>query len=103
MSIEDHKNPNGTYNGPSVLSEITGLPKGEIQSIMELVQANHRKLDSCPYHEFEAIPKDQGMLSRQSAYRCIHCGGEVDQQRYRWHELGRRPQPTTPVTAKEKQ
>lgn len=90
MSLEDHRKPNGNYDGIGVMSEISGLPRDEIQAIAEQVKANHAKLQACAYHQFEALitaPPGRGR------YRCRNCQGEVDAIAYRWHELGRRPKP----------
>lgn len=93
MSIEDHRNPNGTYDGVGVMSEISGLPRGEIEAIAAQVKANQSKLDGCAYHEFERlITAPPG----RETYGCKHCRGTVDVIRYRWHELGRRPGPVDP-------
>ncbi len=90
MSIEDHRMPNGNYDGLGVMSEVTGLPRDEILSIWEEVKANQAKLDSCPWHEFERlITAPPG----KEAYGCRHCRGKVDASAYRWHQLGRRPMP----------
>lgn len=90
MSLEDHRNPNGTYDGAGVLSELTGLGRDEVLAIAEQVRANHARLEGCPWHEFEALvtaPPGDGR------YRCRHCRGEVDAVAYRWHQKGRRPMP----------
>lgn len=89
--LEKHRNANGTYDGIGVMSELTSLPRDEIRAIAEQVKANGAKLNGCAYHEFEQVPHDQGTLAGKPAYRCQHCGGEIDLIRYRWHESGRRP------------
>lgn len=102
MSIEDHRNPNGTYNGPSVMAEITGLPRDEIVAIAEQVKANSQRLRACPWHEFERIPRpdDNGQQARLGdRYRCRHCQGEVDASAYHWHQQGRRPMPVAEPVA----
>ena len=104
MAIDDHKKPDGNYDGPGVFSEITGIPKDEVKTLMQQVQENHRKLESCSYHEFEQSGQTSMLRSlTHQKYICRHCGGEIDYQRWRWHELGRRPKPTTPETAKDKE
>lgn len=91
MSLEDHRNPNGTYNGVKALAELTGLPQGEILATWESVKANHAKLAGCPWHEFE---RTKGVLHAAThEYTCKHCGGTVNHIAYHWHELGRRPMP----------
>lgn len=90
MSLEDHRNPNGTYDGAGVFSELTGLGRDEVLAIAEQVRANHARLEGCPWHEFEALvtaPPGNGR------YRCRHCRGEVDASAYHWHQQGRRPMP----------
>jgi len=104
MAIDDHKKPDGTYNGPGVFSEITGLRIAEVKSVIEQVQENNRKLNSCSYHEFEQSGQTSMLRSlTHQKYICRHCGGEVDYHKWRWHELGRRQKPTTPETAKDKE
>lgn len=97
MSLNDHRNPNGTYDGIGVMSEVTGLPRDEIRALAEQVKANHQKLAGCPWHEFERIqrPDDGAVLQARlgDRYRCIHCDGEVDASAYHWHQQGRRPMP----------
>lgn len=88
MDLDKHKNQNGTYNGVSALSELSGLGQGEIMSIVEQVKANNAKLNGCPYHDFEL--HEQGALVSRSKFRCVHCGGIINGDQYRWHELGRR-------------
>ncbi|WP_431023812.1 hypothetical protein [Halomonas sp. H5] len=92
MMDDKHRNPDGTWNGVGVLSDLTGLPREEVQSIAERVKANLARLEACPYHEFEAIAASEAglRLSRRPRYRCRHCGGEIDSTAYHWHEMGRR-------------
>lgn len=91
MDLDKHKNPDGTYNGVSALSEFSGLSEKSIQDIMAEVKANQAKLNGCLYHEFEL--HEQGALVSRSKFRCIHCGGIITGEKYHWHELGRRPKP----------
>jgi hypothetical protein len=51
MSIEKHRNPNGTYDGAAIMGELTGLGKGAMLEIWEEVKANKAKADACPEHE----------------------------------------------------
>lgn len=90
MSLEDHRKPNGNYDGIGVMSEVTGLARDEIRAIAEQVKANHAKLAGCPWHEFEALITAPPGAGR---YRCRHCQGEVDASAYHWHQQGRRPMP----------
>lgn len=90
MSIEDHRKPNGNYDGIGVMAEVTGLASDEIRAIAEQVKANSAKLRACPWHEFEELitaPPGRGR------YRCRNCQGEVDASAYLWHQWGRRPMP----------
>lgn len=90
MSLEDHRKPNGNYDGIGVMAEVTGLPRDEIRALAEQVKANSAKLRTCPWHEFEALitaPPGSGR------YRCRNCKGEVDSSAYHWHEQGRRAKP----------
>lgn len=113
MSMDDHRKPDGSYNGVTALSSLTCLPSDEIIAIAHQIEENQRKLDSCLYHEFNPSkpPAVLRSLSHQK-YICRHCGGEVDYARYHWHELGRRQKPyysagqaikpITPETDKDK-
>lgn len=91
MDLDKHKNPNGTYNGVTALSELSGLPVKDLKEIIAEVQANQSILNGCQYHEFEL--HEQRALVSTSKFRCIHCGGIIKGDQYRWHELGRRPKP----------
>ena len=86
MSMKDHQNPDGTYNGITALSELSGLSEETMKDIWAKVQDNNRALDACPSHDFEPNPDG----NRTAAYRCKNCGGTVTDNNYRWHELGRR-------------
>lgn len=75
----------------------------EMRALAAQVQANHAKLEACDWHEFERIPRpdDNELQARLSGrYRCKHCGGEVDANAYRWHEIGRRPGKVNPEPPK---
>ena len=91
MDLKKHQNQDGTFNGVTALSELTGLPADEIARMAGEVKANQDKMNGCPYHEFEL--HEQNQLLTRSKFRCIHCGGIITGQQYRWHELGRRPKP----------
>lgn len=97
MSLEDHRKPNGNYDGVGVMSEVTGLARDEIRAIAEQVKANSAKLRACPWHEFEPALGFQQMNTAppigRERYRCKHCQGEVDSSAYHWHEQGRRVKP----------
>ena len=85
--MNKHQNPDGTYDGVGVMSDLTGLSRQSIVDIAAEAKANHARLYSCAYHEFEPIQQSKPMRQR---YRCKHCGGEVDSNAYHWHEQGRR-------------
>ncbi len=93
MSIDKHRNPNGTYNGVTAMAELTGIGADEIRAIAEQVKANSAKLNSCPYHDFELIPGSANAAGFKARYRCAHCEGEIDSIAHSWHDLGRRPKP----------
>ena len=84
--MDEHRNPDGTYNGVAVLSELSGLPQMRIREIAELVKANHARLEACGFHEFVALS------GKRKRYQCIHCAGEIDASSYHWHQKGRRHQ-----------
>lgn len=88
---EKHRNADGTYDGIGVMSEVTGLARGEISEIWAIIQANGAKLSACPWHDFNVMAKSETGL--KTMYRCQHCGGEIDGVAHKWHELGRRPKP----------
>lgn len=88
--FENHRKPNGNYDGVGVMSEVTGLARSEIELIAEQVKANHAKLRSCPYHEFERLITAPPGRER---YGCKHCRGTIDASAYHWHEQGRRSAP----------
>lgn len=94
--LEKHRNPNGTYDGIGVMSDLTSLPRDEIKAIAEQVKANHARLKGCAYHDFAELPDGEGMAGSKPRYRCEHCQGEIDAIAYRWHERGRRPKPAEP-------
>lgn len=85
--MNNHQNPDGTYDGIAVMSSVTGLPRKTVAEIAEEVRANHALLHDCPYHEFAPI---QPRVKAGQRYRCIECGGEVDHHAWLWHERGRR-------------
>lgn len=97
MSLDKHLNPNGTYDGVGVMSELTSLPRDEIRAIAEQVKANSAALAACQWHDFERIPRpDDGPTTQArlgDRWRCKHCGGEIDAVAHSWHERGRRPKP----------
>lgn len=95
MSIKDHQNPDGTWNGVGVLSELTGLTKEAVQTTFESVKANNMKLETCQYHEFILNPDletPESPVLRHMKYKCVHCEGTINPVMYRWFELGRHQQ-----------
>ena len=91
MSFEHHRNPDGTYNGVGVMSEVSGLSQETVADIARKVQANHKRLNGCAYHDFELCKPS--VSASHTRYRCTHCGGEVSGHDYKWHQDGRRPKP----------
>lgn len=91
--LNDHRNPDGTYDGIGVMSDLTGMPRDRLKQLAESVRANHAALSSCAYHEFERIIQEYEAAWSRQRYRCRHCGGEIDANAYRWHEQGRRARP----------
>lgn len=92
--LDDHRNPDGTYDGVGVISDLTGMPRDRLQKLAEVVKANHAALSSCAYHEFDPMaPVWPPSLSMKQKYRCRRCGGEIDSHAHYWHEQGRRARP----------
>jgi hypothetical protein len=91
MSFDKHRNEDGTWNGVGVLSELSGLDAAAIASIAGEVKANQERLSTCAWHDFEL--HEAKALTSRSKFRCKHCEGVINGEQYRWHELGRRPQP----------
>lgn len=92
--LDKHQNPDGTYNGLGVLGDMTGLSKEVLDNLWKEVKANHARLASCAYHEFELIPQEGVVTARiRDKYLCKHCGGTVDANAHHWHEQGRRQKP----------
>lgn len=92
--LDDHRNPDGTYDGIGAMSDLTGMPRDRLQKLAESVRANHAALSSCAYHEFEPMaPIQPPALSMKQKYRCRYCGGEVESFAHHWHEQGRRARP----------
>lgn len=88
--MDKHRNANGTYNGVSLMSELTGMPEGEVKSLIQRVQENQHKLEACLYHEFEQSKQTSPLRSiTHQKYVCRNCGGEVSHQQWCWHEIGR--------------
>ncbi len=95
MSMKDHKNPDGTWNGVSFMSELTGISQEEVASTFEAVKANGSALSDCHYHEFTINPdlsNPESPVNRSKRYKCKHCGGTVSEVMWRWFEIGRQQQ-----------
>lgn len=91
--LDDHRNPDGTYDGVGAIGEITGLGRDEMLVIWKRAKENSSRLDACPWHDFAPIPGTANAAGLRPRYRCIHCGGEVDANAHYWHEKGRRARP----------
>lgn len=62
------------------------ITKTDVSQIWEEVKANHAKLDACPMHEFDAVPKPLHTLLKD--YFCKHCGGKIDSIAHTWYQRG---------------
>lgn len=82
--FEKHRKPNGNYDGPGVMSELTGLSRQSMVELAAKVQENHAKLRACRGHSF--APAD-GPFQRRRV--CSACGGEADSVSVSWYEEGR--------------
>jgi hypothetical protein len=90
--MNDKKPVTGTHDAIAVLSQLSGIDKTEIGAMAAQIKANHAKLDSCSYHEFEPTGAVPASIMRQK-YQCKNCGGTIDRSAYIWHERGRRANP----------
>jgi hypothetical protein len=61
-----------TYDGVTMLSQLSGRPKAEIQKLWEEVKINIAKLNGCPRHRFE----DETVILGQRIC-CVNCGGNI--------------------------
>ena len=61
-------------NNLDTLSNVTGLPKEQVSSIWDQVQANLKQLRSCKRHTF-LIPK--GRIGLNDDLHCGKCGGTM--------------------------
>ena len=86
--MNNHRNPDGTYNGVSFMAEVTGLPRKTVAEIAAEVRVNQQRLRGCVRHDFEPLPP---LTTINQRHRCIHCDGEIDYHAWYWHEQGRRP------------
>lgn len=95
MSIKDHQNPDGTWNGVGVLSELTGVSRDEVEAAFNEVKANNQTLSQCDYHEFTLNPdlaNPDSPVNRSKRHKCKNCGGVVSEVMWRWFEIGRQQQ-----------
>jgi predicted SprT family Zn-dependent metalloprotease len=78
--MKNHKNPDGTYNGIGLMSEMTGLTKDDVQAIWDEVVSNEKKLRACKEHDFSI--KSTGRTILDERYGCSRCKGEVGFERF---------------------
>lgn len=72
-------------DGREILSNVSGLPKKEINKIWEEVKANNKRLRNCEGpHQFQ-LADDKRINSK---YRCALCGGTVDTIAFKWYMDG---------------
>lgn len=83
--LDKHRNPDGTVNGASALSELSGLGSDTVQGIFEHAKANQRKLAGCVAHAFSPVLPLRNAFQQ---YRCDHCGGEIDSHAFHWFTVG---------------
>lgn len=85
MPLNDHRNQDGTYDGPGALGELTGLGRPAMMEIWDGVKANHSLLQSCCGHDFAPAV---GPAARKR--KCNNCGGDAGIIEVKWYEDGRR-------------
>lgn len=73
---ERHKNPDGTFDGIGVMSELTGLTRDDVASIWDEVKVNHAKLAVCAEHKFSLTSKGRTFIDDR--HTCDKCGGWVN-------------------------
>lgn len=76
-------------NGLQKLAGAIGVSDETMTAIALQVKENHRKLNSCNYHEFSLMAGFTETDFKRK-YVCRHCAGTVDGSAYFWHEQGRR-------------
>lgn len=57
----------------------------DLDLLWEEVKENHKKLNSCNFHEFEDITPEKKLDKK---YRCKNCGGELFQTQVSYYNLG---------------
>lgn len=90
MSLDKKFDQSGTNSGVNA-GVVGGFSPQEWASILAEVKANQERLSACSWHDFEL--HEAKVLTSRSKFRCKHCEGIINGEQYRWHELGRRPQP----------
>ena len=68
-----------------VMSQISGVPRAEVDALFQQVKENHRRLADCSGHTFTDTTPDKPIGKK---YRCSHCLGEIDSQAYYWFTKG---------------
>jgi hypothetical protein len=77
-------------DGLDMMAGLTGLSREDMKEVWKRVQANHKRLDACPDHDFEPLPGAKPSLGGlPSKYRCKRCNGQIDGVAYRWYVQGR--------------
>jgi hypothetical protein len=83
MSLNDHRNASGTYNGVTAMAEMTGLRASVVSDLWAEVKANGAKLAACPRHNFAPA-----VAPHPRRRTCEHCGGWVSGTDAHWYERG---------------
>lgn len=82
--MEQHRRPDGTYDGVGVMADLSGLSRQTVQELAAQVKANQARLAACERHDF--APAASGARRRV----CRNCGGEADTIAVSWYEDGLR-------------
>jgi hypothetical protein len=65
------------------------ITREDSKRIWEEVKANFAKLDACPRHEFQPVPRYPDQPSHpMKDYVCRRCGGKIDAIAHSWYEKG---------------
>lgn len=86
-------------NAKDKISEVTGLKPSVIDAVFEEVKQNHKKMDTCPHHDFSIVldrhskqridnPTPQQLFGAK--FQCTRCGGIVDGIERLWYTRGLR-------------
>jgi hypothetical protein len=65
-----------TYDGLAVLSNISGLPRDEVDEIWKAVQENQKRLSGCLRHRFD-MSGLEGVALLRADIPCLECGGTM--------------------------